>query len=142
MSVTEKSHFLILYYKRRYTYVIHGSPVLKTPHSHPLPPSWSWMSNVNQLKDNMIQGWLLYFIWSFLQVVFRFQYQLINFVWLSTDFFFSFSWIQSRRQSNFKKLENSFLPFFYSIKIRWGQGWAKASLFFEYSFYKQPVLFA
>ena len=45
----------------------------------------------SQLKENIIQGWLLYVIRSFLQVGFRFQYQLINLVWLSFDFF-SFSW--------------------------------------------------
>ena len=45
----------------------------------------------NQLKENIIQWWLLYVVKSFLQVGFRFQYQLINLVWLSFDFF-SFSW--------------------------------------------------
>ena len=45
----------------------------------------------NQLKENIIQDWLLYVIRSFFQVGFRFQYQLINLVWLSFDFF-SFSW--------------------------------------------------
>ena len=44
----------------------------------------------NQLKKNMIQRWL-YVIRSFLQVGFHFQYQLINLVWLSFDFF-SLSW--------------------------------------------------
>ena len=44
-----------------------------------------------QLKENIIQGWLLYVISSFLQVGFRFQYQLINLLWLSFGFF-SFSW--------------------------------------------------
>ena len=41
----------------------------------------------NQLKENIIQERLLYVIRSFLQVGFRFQYQLINLVWLSLDFF-------------------------------------------------------
>ena len=45
----------------------------------------------NQFKGNIIQRWLSYVIRSFLQVGFRFQYQLINFVWLLFDFF-SFSW--------------------------------------------------
>ena len=45
----------------------------------------------SQLKENIIQGWLLYVIRSFSQVCFRFQYQFINFVSLSFDFF-SFSW--------------------------------------------------
>ena len=61
----------------------------------------------NQLKGNIILGWLLYVIRSFLQVGFRFQYQLINLVWLSIDFF-SFSWNQSRTHSNFKKLKPLF----------------------------------
>ena len=70
------------------------------------PPCWPWMSNfkrktpppssplqmiTNELKEYIIQGWLLYVIRSFFQVSFRFQYQLINLVWLSFDFF-SFSW--------------------------------------------------
>ena len=53
----------------------------------PLPPQMI----SNQLKENVIQEWLLYVIRSFLQVSFRFQYQLINLVWLSFDFF-SFNW--------------------------------------------------
>ena len=65
-----------------------------------LPPPWPWTSNfkrnspqmiTNQLKKSIIQEWLLYVIRSFLQVGFRFQYQLINLVWLLFDFF-SFSW--------------------------------------------------
>ena len=38
----------------------------------------------NQLKENIIQGWLLYVIKSFLEVGFRFQYHSFD--------FFSFSW--------------------------------------------------
>ena len=45
----------------------------------------------NHLKENIIQGWLLYVIRTFLQVGFRCQYQTINLVWLFFDFF-SFSW--------------------------------------------------
>ena len=45
----------------------------------------------NQLKENILRGWLLYIIRSFLQVGFHFQYQLINLVWLSFDFL-SFNW--------------------------------------------------
>ena len=69
--------------------------------SKSFPPPWPWMSNskwtpplqmiTSQLKGNIIQGWLLYVIGSFFQVSFRFQYQLINLLWLSFDFF-SFSW--------------------------------------------------
>ena len=81
----------------------------------------------NQLKVNVILGWLLYVITSFLQVGFRFQYQLNNLVWFSVDFF-PFSWSQSCPQSNFKKLKFSFSPSSYSQKTRYGQGWAKASV--------------
>ena len=81
----------------------------------------------NQLKENIIQGCLLYVIRSFLQVGFRFQYQLINLVWHSIDFF-SFSWSQYRPQSNFKKLKTSFLHSSYNEKMCWGQDWAEASL--------------
>ena len=67
-----------------------------------LPPPWPWTSHfkrtsppfqmiTNQLKKSIIQEWLMYVIRSFLQVGFRFQYQLINLVWLLFDFF-SFSW--------------------------------------------------
>ena len=45
----------------------------------------------NQLKENIIQGWLLYVIRYFLQVGFRFSYQRINLVWLFFDFSL-FSW--------------------------------------------------
>ena len=44
---------------------------------NPLSPS------DNQLKENIIQEWLLDVIRSFLQVGFHFQCQLINLVWLS-----------------------------------------------------------
>ena len=45
----------------------------------------------NQLKEIIIQGWLLYVIRCFLQFGFRFQYQLINLVLLFFDSFL-FSW--------------------------------------------------
>ena len=92
----------------RYTYDVHENcPIFKTPH-HPCPvqlrPKFFHtldlgcpLSNefplpllqmiTNQLKGNVILGWLLYVITSFLQVGFRFQYQLNNLVWLSVDFF-------------------------------------------------------
>ena len=90
----------------------------------------------NQLKWNKILGRLLYVIRSLLQVGFRFQYQLINSLLsirfninssLSIDFF-SFSWSQSRPQSNFKELKTSFSSYSYNKKMRWGQGLAEASL--------------
>ena len=45
----------------------------------------------NQLKEIIIHRWLLYVIRSFCQVGFHFQYQFINLVRLSFDFFW-FSW--------------------------------------------------
>ena len=75
-------------------------PLCPSKSKIPSPP-WPWTLNFkrtpplqmmpNQLKENIIQGWLLYVIRSFLQVGFRFEYQLINLVWLSFDFF-SFNW--------------------------------------------------
>ena len=41
----------------------------------------------NQLKEKIVQGWLLNVIRSFLHVGFRLQYQPINLVWLFFDFF-------------------------------------------------------
>ena len=92
-----------------YTYDVHENcSIFKTPYPHfsiyvqnsstPLtldiefqtkPPSLQMIPN--QLRGNIIQEWLLHVIRSFLQVGFRFQYQLIYLVWLSFDFF-SFSW--------------------------------------------------
>ena len=105
-----------------------------------LPPPWLWTSHfkrnplplplqimTNQLKENIIQGWLLHDIRSFLQVGFCSQYQLINLVWLSIDFYL-FSWNQHRSQSFFKKLKTSFSPSCYSEMMCWGQGWSEASL--------------
>ena len=87
----------------------------------------------NQLKGNIILGWLLCIIRSFLQVRSRFECQLINPVWLSIDFL-SFNWSQCCPQSKFKKLKISFLLYPYSENTlidafrRWSQGWAEASL--------------
>ena len=86
----------------------------------------------NQLKGNIILRWLLYIIRSFLQVHSRFEYQLINPVWLSIDLWFN--WSQSCPQSKFKKLKISFLLSPYSENTlidafrRWSQGWAEVSL--------------
>ena len=55
------------------------------------PPPFPLQMKTSQLKENIMQGWILYAIRSFLQFGFRFQYQLINFVWFSFDFM-SFSW--------------------------------------------------
>ena len=45
----------------------------------------------NQLKENIIQWWLLHVIRPFVQVGFCFQHQLINLAWLSIDLL-SFTW--------------------------------------------------
>ena len=116
-------------------------PIFRTHHrpcpatSYILPPPWPWTFNfkrtpplqviANQLEGNIIQGPLLHVIWPFLQVGFRFQYQLINLVWLSIDFF---SFNQSRPQNNFQKLEISFLPSFYNKKMYYGQRWDETLL--------------
>ena len=70
----------------------------------------------NHLKENIIQGWLLYINRFFLQVGFCFQYQLINLVWLSIEFF-PFIWSQTRPQSCFEKLKNPFSPSSYNEKM-------------------------
>ena len=81
----------------------------------------------NQLKENIIHGWLLSVTRSILKTGFCFQYQLINLVWLSFDFF-SFRWSQYRPQSSFLKIKTLFSPFSYIEKMRWSQVWAEASL--------------
>ena len=52
-----------------------GHPISNEP-----PPTFQMITN--QFKKSIIQGWLLYAIRSFFQVGFRFQYKLINRVWL------------------------------------------------------------
>ena len=71
---------------------------LRPKFSHPLHLNFKRTSSppflqmvTSELKENIIQGWLSYVIRSFLQVGFRFQYQLVHLVWLSFDFF-SFNW--------------------------------------------------
>ena len=101
-------------YKEWYTDGVNENYPISPSTSKILPLSWSWTStfkrtppppppphppphpflsrNDNQsIKENIIQGWLLYVIRPFLQVCFGFQYQLINLVWLSFGLF-SFSW--------------------------------------------------
>ena len=101
------------------------------------PPHCLLQMITYHLKQNKILGWP-YVIRSFLQFGFRFQYQLINLVWLSSDFF-SFSWsffsfssvVEFWPANLFLRaiLKNySFSPSSYSVKIRYGQGWAEASL--------------
>ena len=120
---------------------------MKTPHP-PCPatskipsPPWPWTSNfkqtplpiillqviTNQLKENIIHGWLLHVVRSFLQVGFCSQYQLFNLAWLLIGFY-PFSWSQPRAQSYFKKLKTFFSASSYGEKMCCGQGWAEASL--------------
>ena len=89
----------------------------------PLSPS---PSDNQSIKKNIIQGWLLYVTRSFLQVGFCSQYQFINLVWLSIDFF-PFSWSQPRPQSYFKKLKTCLSASSFSEKMCCGRGWAEAS---------------
>ena len=102
------------------------------------PPPWSSFkqtlpafSIINQLKENIIQGWLLYVIRSFLYVSFRFQYQLINLIWIFF-YFFSSSW--------------SLIMWLYTLKcavVQKNHGFYLYNyLHFQYSFCNQPVLFA
>ena len=56
----------------------------------------------NQLEENIIQGWLLCVIRSFLWVGFRFQYQVINLAW----FYFLFSMEQQPRAPKQKQSQN------------------------------------
>ena len=92
---THMTSLKIVQYSRPPTPLVHLRPKLFHPldlgrpisDEPPLP-----QMTTNQLKENIIQGWLLHVIRSFLQVGFRFFfYQLINLVWLSFDFF-SFNW--------------------------------------------------
>ena len=124
--------------------IVQFSRLPSTPFSKILPPLplWPWTSSFKQsllplslqmitnqlegLKENIIQGWLLYVIRSFLQVAFCLQYQLINYLWLSVDFFL-FSWSQPCPQSYLKKAKTSFSFSSYSKKECWCQGWAEAS---------------
>ena len=91
----------------------------------PLPLSLLMITGQSKEKHNPRMTYM--FIRSFPQVSFRFQYQIIDLVWLSIDFF-SFSWSQSHPQSNLKKSKTSFLPSSYSEKMCCGQDWAEASL--------------
>ena len=83
-----------------YTYEVRENcPIFKTPYppcpstSKILPPSWTWTSNfkrlpsrppaslqmiTNQLKENIIQAWLLQVIRSFFQIDFCFQHNSLT----------------------------------------------------------------
>ena len=94
-----------------------------------LPPLLQLITN--QLKENIIQGWLLYVMRSFFQEGFCFQYQLINLVWLSFDFF-SLSW----------SLIICFFVTLYSCVCSCPEISRNVYTHFLYSFCNQPVLFA
>ena len=77
-----------------------------TPLVHPRPKFFSpfnlWRSIskkpsrqmiTNQVKENIIQGWLLFVLRSFFLAGFCFQYQLINFDWLYFDSISDFWWL-------------------------------------------------
>ena len=81
-------------------------------------PHLSLQIIANQLKENIIQEWLLYIIRSFIQVGFWFQFQLINLVWLSIDFS-PFSWSQPCPESYFLKLKTFFSVSSHCKNICW-----------------------
>ena len=63
------------------------TPTLLSSNFQNSSPTWPRASNLKR-KENIIQGWLLDVIRSFLQVGFCSQYQLINLVcWLSIDIY-------------------------------------------------------
>ena len=89
-------------------------------------PTLSLQMITNQLKENNSRMTMI--CYQVFPSGRRFsQYQLINLVWLSVDFF-PFSRRKPRPQSYFKILKTSFSPSSFSKKICWGQGWAEASL--------------
>ena len=78
----------------------------------------------NQLKGNIILGWLFICYQAFPSSRLSFSVSTHYLFWLSIDFF-SFRWSQSRPQNNLKKLKTYFLPSSYSKKMNWGQGSAE-----------------
>ena len=66
-----------------FIYVQNSSSPLTVDVQFQTNPSSPLQVITNQLKPNIIQEWPLYVTSSFPQVGFRFQYQLINLVWLS-----------------------------------------------------------
>ena len=64
-----------------------GRPISKNLPSPPPPQMIT-----NQLKENIIQGWLLYVIRSFFQVSLCFQYQLINLGFSLPSFHLAEAW--------------------------------------------------
>ena len=132
-----------------YTYdVLENCPIFETPRP-PIPlvhlrPTfshslklWRPVSNnqttlpllqmiTRQLKESIIQGWLLYVIRSFLQVGFPFQYQLINLVWLS------FGWC----------LTTCFFVASYVVQKYYEMSFIYKHSHFQYWFCNQTALFA
>ena len=119
LFASEQTNITEFFSKGWYTCRVHEHcPIFKTPHppcpstSKILPPLWPWMCNfkwttplqiiTSQLKENIIQGWLLYAIKSFLQVGYRFQYQFIilsgfplTSLHLSEASLFAFLWLHT-----------------------------------------------
>ena len=121
---SQKNYFPL--FKVRYIYDVNENcPIFKSPPLHPcpatsniLPTPWSWTSNSTPLildvqfqtnlpspfenqsikrKLNPTLTFLSYQVFTSGRL--SFPYQLINLVWLSSDFF-SFNWRQSRPQSD------------------------------------------
>ena len=93
-----------------------------TPLVHPRPKFFSpfnlWRSIskkpsrqmiTNQVKENIIQGWLLFVLRSFFLAGFCFQYQLINFDWLYFDSISDFWWLYTLLCIVAQKYHNFFL---------------------------------
>ena len=76
---------------------------------------------INQLKENIIQEWLLYV--QVLQVSFRFQYQLVNLVWLSFHFL------------SFTEASLSAFLWLYAIVCAVIQKYYELSLVYNYSYF-------
>ena len=110
------------------------------------PRPWPWTSNfkrtpsfhliTNQLKENVIKGWLLDVIRSFFQGSFLFQYQLINLAWI----FFGFDFIHL--------LKPHYLLFrgFILLCVQLSKNITKCFFYYHssfwYSFCNHPALFA
>ena len=123
--------------------------IFKTPHppcpamSKILPPLWppnvqfqmnpspSLQIITNQLKGNIILGWLLYVNSSFLKVGFHFSIDSL----ILSDFPLTFFHLVEANlvpRAILKKLKASFLSSSYREKMRWSQGWAETSLITKY----------
>ena len=94
-------------------------------------PSPSLQIITNQLKGNIILGWLLYVNSSFLKVGFHFSIDSL----ILSDFPLTFFHLVEANlvpRAILKKLKASFLSSSYREKMRWSQGWAETSLITKY----------